>query len=175
LSVCAHLAASATTRPSANPTTSRSPIQHIAVMSCGICWRAMGAPWASMRISVPPQKPAAVGARIADVQGGYDHNFVLRREEGKLFLAARLYEPKSGRVMEIFTDQPGLQFYAGNFLDGSIKGKYRIAYGRNWGLCLETQKFPDSPNHPDWPPATSPILKPGETYHHTMVHRFSTK
>jgi len=116
--------------------------------------------------------PTAVGARIADVPGGYDHNFVLRYEEGKVFLAARLYEPKSGRVMEIFTDQPGLQFYAGNFLDGTIKGKYGIVYGKNWGLCLETQKFPDSPNHPDWP---SPILRPGQTYHHTMIHRFSTK
>jgi len=119
--------------------------------------------------------PTAVGARIAQVEGGYDHNFVLRREEGKLFLAARLYEPKSGRVMEIFTDQPGLQFYAGNFLDGKIKGKHGIAYGRNWALCLETQKFPDSPNHADWPPATSPLLKPGETYRHTMIHKFSVK
>jgi aldose 1-epimerase len=116
--------------------------------------------------------PTAIGARIAQAEGGYDHNFVLRGEKGTLRLAARVVEPKSGRVMEIFTDQPGIQFYSGNFLDGSVKGKDGIVYKKHYGFCLETQHFPDSPNKPSFP---SVVLRPGGTYRHTMVHRFSTK
>lgn len=116
--------------------------------------------------------PTAIGARIAQVKGGYDHNFVLRGKKGELALAARLVEPTSGRVMEIFTDQPGVQFYSGNFLDGSVKGKGGVVYGKHYGFCLETQHFPDSPNKPEFP---SVVLRPGETYRHRMSHRFSAK
>jgi len=113
--------------------------------------------------------PHAIGERIADVPGGYDHNYVLSGGGGTLELAARVYEPGSGRVMEIFTDQPGIQFYTGNFLDGTITGKDGKSYLKHSGFCLETQHFPDSPNQPDFP---STILKPGETYQTQTVHKF---
>jgi len=117
--------------------------------------------------------PTTIGARIAQVEGGYDHNFVLRDYDGKTVrLAARVVEPKSGRVMEIHTDQPGIQFYSGNFLDGSVTGKGGVVYKKHGGFCLETQHYPDSPNKPDFP---SVVLKPGETYKHIMIHTFSTK
>ena len=116
--------------------------------------------------------PAAIGARIDQVPGGYDHNFVLRSSDGSLALAARVVEPTSGRVMEILTTEPGIQFYAGNFLDGSITGKAGKAYHKHYGFCLETQHFPDSPNQPDFP---STVLRPGEKYTHVTVHRFSTR
>ncbi len=114
-------------------------------------------------------KPHKVGERIAKVEGGYDHNFVLRTGGGTMALAARVYEPDSGRVLEIFTDQPGIQFYSGNFLDGTVKGKGGVAYKKHFGLCLETQHFPDSPNHPNFP---STILEPGKTFKTTTVHKF---
>ena len=121
----------------------------------------------------------AIGARIdADdpqiAKGpGYDHNFVLDRAgDGLLSLAARVVEPTSGRTMEVLTDQPGLQFYAGNFLDGTITGKGGRVYQHRWGFCLETQHYPDSPNKPEFP---STILRPGDTYKTTTVYRFSTK
>ena len=116
--------------------------------------------------------PTPIGKRIADVEGGYDHNFVLRNQTGRVGLAARVYEPKSGRVMEIFTDQPGIQFYSGNFLDGTVSGKGGILYKKHYGFCLETQHYPDSPNKPIFPPV---VLRPGQTYRHTMIHKFSTK
>jgi len=116
-------------------------------------------------------KPARIGARIAEVKGGYDHNYVLRGEAGKVRLAARVYEPGSGRVMDIHTDQPGVQFYSGNFLGGG-KGKGGLAYGKHYGFCLETQLYPDSPNQPGFP---SPVLRPGQTYRHRMIHKFSVK
>jgi len=117
--------------------------------------------------------PTAIGARIARVEGGYDHNFVLRNQDGgKIALAARVLEPKSGRIMEIHTDQPGIQFYSGNFLDGTVTGKGGVAYKKHYGFCLETQHYPDSPNRPDFPPV---VLRPGQTYKHTMIHTFSTK
>jgi len=116
--------------------------------------------------------PTAIGARIAQVEGGYDHNFVLRDYGKGVRLAARVVEPKSGRVMEIHTDQPGIQFYSGNFLDGTVKGKGGVAYKKHYGFCLETQHYPDSPNKPDFPPV---VLRPGEKYTHTMIHKFSTK
>ena len=116
--------------------------------------------------------PTAVGKRIAKVKGGYDHNYVLRGERGKMRLAARVVEPKSGRVLEIHTDQPGIQFYSGNFLGDGMKGKGGIPYPKHHGLCLETQHYPDSPNKPAFP---SVVLRPGETYRHIMIHRFSTE
>jgi len=120
--------------------------------------------------------PTAIGARIdaADTQlkiaGGYDHNFVLDGRPGaEPHHAARVVDPASGRTLDVFTDQPGLQFYSGNFLDGTIKGKGGITYLRRGGFCLETQHFPDSPNHPAFP---STILRPGATYRTRTVFKF---
>ena len=119
-----------------------------------------------------------IGARIEDsyeqmVLGhGYDHNFVLSRKGAGLSLAARVYEPTTGRVLEVSTTQPAVQFYTGNFLDGSVTGKEGHVYKRRYGFCLETQHYPDSPNHPDFP---STILKPGEKFHQTTVFKFSAK
>ncbi|WP_228893218.1 aldose epimerase family protein [Pseudoduganella aquatica] len=116
-----------------------------------------------------------VGSRInaQDVQlangKGYDHNWVLNGQDGELELAATLRDPQSGRVLELYTREPGLQFYSGNFLDGSLKGKGR-SYEYRTGLCLEPQHHPDSPNHPEWP---STILRPGETYFTETLYRFS--
>lgn len=100
---------------------------------------------------------------------GYDHNFVLNGEIGKMTLAAKVSEPTTGRVMEIYTEEPGVQFYSGNFLDGSLVGKNGIVYNHRNGFCLETQHYPDSPNNPDWP---STILNPGETYKTSTIHKF---
>ncbi len=116
--------------------------------------------------------PIAIGARIQNVVGGYDHNYVLNKEEGALSLAARVYEPESGRVMEIYTTEPGIQFYSGNFLDGSITGKGGQTYYKYYGFCLEPQHFPDSPNKPNFP---STILKSGEKYTHLTIFKFSTQ
>jgi aldose 1-epimerase len=118
------------------------------------------------------RKPHLIGERIGRVEGGYDHNFVLRGGGGKLDLAARVFEPKSGRVMEILTTEPGLQFYSGNFLDGTITGKGGRVYLKHHGFCLETQHFPDSPNRPNFPSA---ILRPGTVYKSLTVHRFSSR
>ncbi len=112
----------------------------------------------------------AVGERIGKVKGGYDHNYILKKKEGVLSMAAQLYDPRTGRQVEISTTQPGLQFYSGNFLDGTIKGKSGKQYNKYWGLCLEAQHFPDSPNHSDFP---NTILKPGEKFSETTVYRFS--
>jgi len=124
--------------------------------------------------------PTRIGARIDDgydqiVLGhGYDHNWVINRKskDDNLVLAARMYEPTSGRVLEVSTTQPGVQFYTGNFLDGTVTGKHGHVYKRRYGFCLETQHFPDSPNHPDFP---STILRPGQTFHQKTVFKFSTK
>ena len=116
-------------------------------------------------------KPTAIGARIDQVEGGYDHNYVLNSSDGSLALAASVYEPKTGRVMEISTTEPGIQFYSGNFLDGSIKGKDAV-YNKHSAFCLETQHFPDAPNKPDFP---SIVLRPGEKYTHLTVHKFSAR
>ena len=105
--------------------------------------------------------------------GGYDHAWVLSGEkDGDLVKAARVHDPKSGRIMEISTNQPAVQFYGGNFLDGKATGKGGVAYQHRTALCLETENYPDAPNKPDFPSA---VLRPGETYHHKMVHTFSTK
>ena len=120
------------------------------------------------------RKPTAIGARIdaADEQirrgGGYDHNFVLRGKLGELRKVARVSEPKSGRVLEVYTTEPGIQFYSGNFLDGSLTGKSGKPYVKRAGLCLEAQHYPDSPNRPEWP---SVVLRPGQTYRQMTVYR----
>ncbi len=116
--------------------------------------------------------PMPIGSRIDKVEGGYDHNYVLNSGGGTMALAARVYEPDSGRVMEISTTEPGIQFYSGNFLDGTITGKSGVAYQKHFGFCLETQHFPDSPNKPNFP---STILNPGQTYRTQTIHKFSAK
>jgi aldose 1-epimerase len=124
------------------------------------------------------RKPTAIGARISsdDEQlrrgRGYDHNWVLDSGGGKLSEAAELYDASSGRVLKVLTDQPGIQFYSGNFLDGSVAGKGGRRYELRSALCLETQHFPDSPNHPDFPTTE---LKPGQQYHTITVYRFSAR
>lgn len=117
-------------------------------------------------------KPMAIGARIAQVKGGYDHNYVISGGgEGKLVQAGTLQDARSGRVMEIWTTQPGVQFYTGNFLDGTLKG-IGGTYVQNAALCLETQHFPDTPNRPNFPSA---VLNPGEEYHQVTMYKFSAK
>lgn len=113
-----------------------------------------------------------IGERIAQVKGGYDHNYVLNHPASQSALSVKVYDPSSGRVMEVFTDQPGVQFYTGNFLDGSLTGKDKKPYAKNAGLCLETQHFPDSPNQSTFP---TTILKPGEKWHSTTLYKFSTQ
>jgi aldose 1-epimerase len=119
-----------------------------------------------------------IGERIRDygfeqlqIGRGYDHNWVLDRRGAGLELAARLKDPRSGRVLEVLTDQPGIQFYSGNFLDGTLVGTSGRAYRQGDGLALETQHYPDSPNHPNFP---STVLRPGQRYDTTSVYRFST-
>lgn len=120
--------------------------------------------------------PHAIGERIdandqqLQLAGGYDINFVLDHPEGKLAEAAEVYEPTSGRILRVLTDQPGMQLYTGNSLDGSITGKDGRVYKARYALCLETQHFPDSPNHPNFP---STELKAGEKFHSVTVYEFS--
>lgn len=124
------------------------------------------------------RQPHAIGERIGakdqqlDFGKGYDHDFVLDGQVGVLRAAARVTEPKSGRVMEVLTTEPGVQFYTGNFLDGSLRGKGGKVYAQRYGFCLETQHFPDSPNKPDFP---SVVLRPGERYQTTTVYKFSAQ
>jgi aldose 1-epimerase len=124
-------------------------------------------------------KSTAIGARIdQDDQQlkygkGYDHNWVLDdKAKGAPVPAAEAYDPQSGRVLQISTTEPGVQFYSGNFLDGTIHGKGGKVYGHRYAFCLETQHFPDSPNHPDFP---STVLKPGQHFHSVSIYRFSTR
>ena len=123
-------------------------------------------------------KPTRIGAHIEEKNQqleyalGYDMNYVLNRSGSGLTLAARVKDPKSGRVMEVHTTQPGVQFYTGNHLDGSVKGKGGVEYGFRFGFCLETQHFPDSPNQPEFP---STVLKAGQKYQGTTVFRFSVE
>lgn len=122
-------------------------------------------------------KPVLIGERVdadfkaLDFGGGYDHCWVLEKGSG-VRKAAKLKHPESGRVMEISTDQPAIQFYGGNFLDGSVSGKKGVKYAKRSALCLETQNFPDAPNHASFPSA---VLRPGGTYSHTMIHKFSVE
>jgi aldose 1-epimerase len=123
------------------------------------------------------RQPHAIGERIKQVPGaapgGYDHNWVLADAmRSAPALAATVYEPTSGRTMQVYTDQPGVQFYSGNFLKGNLKGKGGVAYGQHAGFCLETQHFPDSPNEPKFP---STVLRPGQTFHSTTEYRFGVR
>lgn len=121
-------------------------------------------------------QPKPIGKDLKAAGGkpiGYDHNFVVNGDAALLRPVARLRDPKSGRVMTIEADQPGIQFYSGNFLDGTKAGKGGTAYAQYTGLCLETQKFPNAINVPAWKDQV--ILKPGQTYKHTMIHRFTTE
>jgi aldose 1-epimerase len=119
-----------------------------------------------------------IGARInqPDEQlkfgGGYDHNWVFNKRIGDLTLLARVTEPASGRVLEVWSTEPGLQFYSGNFLDGTITGKGGWVYQFRNGFCMEPQHYPDSPNQPNFP---SVVLKPGQVYRNTIIYRFATK
>ena len=115
-------------------------------------------------------KATKIGLRIDSVKGGYDHNFVLNKKDSTLTKVATLSDDKSGRKLEVFTMEPGLQFYTGNFLDGSIKTSDGKAVNKNTALCLETQHFPDSPNQPTFP---STILLPGQKYHTVTVYKLS--
>jgi aldose 1-epimerase len=115
--------------------------------------------------------PHAIGERIEQVPGGYDHNYVINGGgQGKLVYAVKLRDPRSGRVMELYTTQPGVQLYTGNFLDGKLTGIGGAKYEKHAGLCLETQHFPDSPNQPQFP---STVLRRGETYHQVTIFKFS--
>jgi aldose 1-epimerase len=122
--------------------------------------------------------PTAIGARIgqADEQlklgKGYDHNWVLNKGNGGLTKAAEVFEPKTGRVLEVWTTEPAMQFYTGNFLDGVLPGKGGKAYPARSAFCMETQHYPDSPNKPAFP---TTVLKPGSTYHTTTIYRFSAR
>lgn len=122
--------------------------------------------------------PTAVGARIKEDNEqlkyglGYDHCWVVKGENGKMRLAATVYEPNSGRFMEVHSTEPGIQFYSGNFLDGTLTGSRGVVYKHRYGLALETEHFPDTPNQPDFP---SVELNPGETYHTQTIYKFSTK
>ena len=117
-------------------------------------------------------KPTTIGTDIAKVAGGYDHNWVLNKNGDSASLAATVYHEPSGRFMEVFTTQPGIQFYTGNFLNGALTGKGGIKHVKHSGLCLETQHFPDSPNQPSFP---STVLRPGEKYHETTIYKFSVR
>ncbi len=123
-------------------------------------------------------KPTPIGARIGaaneqlKIAGGYDHNWVLRGKNGEMKLAAKVVDPKTGRTLTVTTTQPGVQFYSGNFLDGSYKNVNGVPYAKNTGLCLETQHFPDSPNQPGFPTTE---LKPGETMRSETVFTFGVE
>lgn len=123
--------------------------------------------------------PTAVGARIDQYDfdqlkngDGYDHNWVLNTKGDISKVAATVYSPVSGIQLEVYTDEPGIQVYAGNFLDGTVTGKKGAVYGKRHAICLETQKYPDSPNKPDWP---SPYLKPGEKYTSRCIYKFTVQ
>jgi aldose 1-epimerase len=124
------------------------------------------------------RKPTTIGARIGEQNeqlkfgGGYDHNWVIAKPAGQFALMARVHEPTTGRVLEVLSTEPGLQFYSGNFLDGTITGKSGRVYQFRNGFCMEPQHYPDSPNQPNFP---SVVLKPGETYRNTIIYRFSVE
>lgn len=123
------------------------------------------------------RQPHLIGERLKQVPGaapgGYDHNWVLADQmRSGIEQAVQVYEPTSGRTMDVYTDQPGVQFYTGNFLKGNLIGKGGAAYGQHSGFCLETQHFPDSPNEPKFP---STVLRPGETFHSTTEYRFGVR
>jgi aldose 1-epimerase len=124
------------------------------------------------------RKPTPIGLRINDDDeqlkfgSGYDHNWVINKAWGKLECMARVTDPTSGRILEVWSTEPGVQFYTGNFLDGSITGKGGWVYQRRNAFCLEPQHYPDSPNHPQFPTTE---LKPGQTYQNTIIYKFSVQ
>ena len=124
------------------------------------------------------REPKTIGSRISEPHQqlefgrGFDHNFVLNKAGNELTLAATVHDPGTGRVMEVLTTEPGIQFYSGNFLDGSLAGKGGLKYKYRSALCLEAQHFPDSPNRPEFP---STILRPGEKFSQTTIYKFSTR
>ena len=121
------------------------------------------------------RSPTRIGEHLKEVGAspvGYDHNFVVNGAGGRLALVATVYEPRSGREMQVSSTEPGVQFYTGNFLDGTITGKKGVVYRQYWALCLETQHFPDSVNHPNFPAS---VLKAGDTYRSTTIFRFMAK
>jgi len=121
--------------------------------------------------------PHTIGSRLDELipeisySQGYDHTLSLRGQDGSIRWVARLREPVSGRVLEVFTTQPGMQVYSGNFLDGSLVGKGGVRYEKYAALCLETQHFPDSPNHPNYP---NTVLRAGDRYHEITIYKFTT-
>ena len=121
-------------------------------------------------------KPRPIGSRIGELTNkpsGYDHNYVLNSGGGKpTLLALRVREPRTGRTMELYTTEPGIQFYTGNFLDGTLKGKRGVVYQKHAAFCVEADHFPDAIHHPNFP---SIVLQPGQTYHQLTVHRFSAR
>ena len=122
--------------------------------------------------------PVAIGERIESdfapmiLARGYDHNWVLNKDGNEMSLAAEVYEPATGIVMKVLTDQPALQFYSGNFMDGTGTGKRGDRHDYRTGIALETQNYPDAPNHADFPSA---VLRPGEEYTHTCVYAFDVR
>jgi aldose 1-epimerase len=123
--------------------------------------------------------PKVVGEEINDTAfvqlkngNGYDHNWVLNPAGDDTEVAAALYSPTSGIQLEVYTTEPGIQVYTGNFLNGTLSGKKGVVYQQRTGICLETQKYPDTPNKPEWPSA---VLEPGQTYHSHCVFKFSVK
>jgi aldose 1-epimerase len=117
-------------------------------------------------------KSKRIGKDLARIKGGYDHNFIIDRKDSSLVMAANVFDPGSGRMMEVFTTQPGIQFYTGNFLDGTLTGRNGKKIVQHAALCLETQHFPDSPNQPSFP---NTILGPGQTFHEVTVYKFTVK
>jgi aldose 1-epimerase len=118
------------------------------------------------------RRPTPIGEHIGEVRGGYDHNYVINGGGHGLALVGSVLDPRSGRVMEVSTTEPGVQVYSGNFLDGTLTGVDGVTYGRHWGLALETQHFPDAMNHPNF---ESDVLKAGNTYRSTTIYRFSVR
>jgi aldose 1-epimerase len=114
-------------------------------------------------------QPKSIGSDLSKVKGGYDHNYIIKGEAGQLRPAAKVFDPGSGRTMEMFTTEPGVQFYTGNFLDGRLRGKGGVSYGKHAALCLEAQHYPDSPNEPSFP---NTILYPGQQYHQVTEYKF---
>lgn len=113
-----------------------------------------------------------IGERIEQVSGGYDHSYVIDKQEAELALSAEVFDPTSGRLMLVYTTEPAVQFYTGNFLDGSLTGKNETVYDAHYGFCLEAQHYPDSPNQPIFP---NTILRPGEEYSQLTIYKFSVK
>ncbi len=116
--------------------------------------------------------PHKIGERIDQVPGGYDHNFVLTRQDNSMILAAVLADSVSKRKIETFTTEPGVQFYSGNFLDGTLASSDGIPFNKHAGMCLETQHFPDTPNQSNFP---TTLLRPGEKYKTTTIYKFSAE